>query len=270
MAYLNGIDVSRWQTNTPGLYGQSFAFARATYGTTRDLKYSMHVTNFKRAGIVTGAYHFGVGWTTPEAQVKAFLDTVKTNPADLLILDLERDSTKTMTHTQARRFIQLVQQTGRKIGLYHSRSGFPSLGQDYNWIAQWGSNPPTSITWKFWQWQGSPLDRNKFNGTLTDLKRLAGIPVATPPPAPAPIFTPTFVRVKPGSWWQYRVSGNRTAGYTITGRVSLRTENGWSGQAEALVKPVVWAGRPRKLAIIRTGAYANTWVNLDDTMVTQP
>ena len=176
---LNGIDISKWQPRTPGLAGLSFAFARATYATVVDPRYATHVAAFRRAGVVVGAYHFGVGFQSPAAQVSAFLRTAQ--GASLLVLDLERDSTETMTQAEAREFIRLVHSAGRKIGLYHSRSGFPSLGQDFNWVAQWGSVPPTGIRWAFWQWQGSPLDRDKFNGDVIALRALAGLPVPVPP-----------------------------------------------------------------------------------------
>ena len=84
-----------------------------------------------------------------------------------------------MTTAQARVFIAEVHRAGRKIGLYHSRSGFPSLGQDWNWIAQWGDTPP-NMPWAFWQWQGSPLDRDMFNGDHTALRKLAQEAEMTP------------------------------------------------------------------------------------------
>lgn len=185
MTYLNGIDVSKWQPTTPSLAGLSFAFARATYATTVDPKYAMHVRNFRRAGIVVGAYHFGVGHKPIHEQVRTFLAAAK--GADLYVLDLERDTTQTMTQAEAREFIRLVHATGKKIGLYHSRSGFPELGQDYNWVAQWRKEPPTGIKWHFWQWQGSPLDRDKFSGTKAQLLALAGrAPIA---PKEEPVTT---------------------------------------------------------------------------------
>jgi hypothetical protein len=55
-----------------------------------------------------------------------------------------------------------------------SESGFESLGQHYNWVAKWGSVPPSG-QWLFWQWQGAPLDRNYFNGTMDDLRAFIGL-----------------------------------------------------------------------------------------------
>lgn len=264
---LRGIDISRWQTTTPSLAGLSFAFARATYGTWIDQKYHTHTTNFRKAKLVTGAYHFGVGWTTPEAQARTFLSVAE--KADLLILDLERDTALTMTHTQARRFIALIHAAGRKVGLYHSRSGFPNLGQDYNWIAQWGSTAPTGISWAFWQYRGSPLDLNYFRGDLTALLRLADIPIPTPPTVD-PIFYRARARAYAGSWWDYKVTGNRTIGYTITGRTTRRTRGGWSANIQALRSPIIWSHHERKLAqVLAPSAYAGSWIDLNDTLITQ-
>ena len=60
MTALRGIDVSQWQPKTPDLSGLAFAFARATYGTGTDPVYATHAANFRKAGIVVGAYAFGV------------------------------------------------------------------------------------------------------------------------------------------------------------------------------------------------------------------
>ncbi len=180
---LEGLDVSRWN-GPPSLTGLAFAFARATYATGVDPKYATHTTRFRRAGLIVGAYHFGVGFVSPRAQARAFLAVAA--GADLLVLDLERDSRQTMTHAQAREFIATIHGAGRKVGLYHSRSGFPDLGQDYNWVAQWSSTSPTGIRWSFWQYQGSPLDRDRFNGDLAQLRALTGRPAPAPVPKPVP------------------------------------------------------------------------------------
>ena len=168
---LDGLDVSQWQAATPPLVGQSFAFARATYGVGIDTGYAMHAANFRKAGIVVGGYAFGT-FGDGAAQAAAFLEVA--HDADLLALDLEAEANKPpMTEAQARAFIAAVHGVGRTIGLYHSASGFPFLGQDWDWVAQWGAVPP-SRKWTFWQWQGKPLDRDRFNGTLADLRALAG------------------------------------------------------------------------------------------------
>ena len=46
---------------------------------------------------------------------------------------------------------------------------------DYGlWVAHWGVNDPSFSNWKFWalwQYQGSPLDKNYFNGTSDQFKK---------------------------------------------------------------------------------------------------
>lgn len=169
---LAGIDVSSFQSGTPPLAGLSFLFARATYGTAADTRYAMHIANARKAGLVTGAYHFGRGVESIGVQVAAFLAAAK--DADLLALDLESDGANVgMTNAQAAQFIAAVQATGRTIGLYHSASAYPtSLGQDWRWIASWTASPP-ALAWQFWQYTDKPVDGDRFNGDQSALLLLA-------------------------------------------------------------------------------------------------
>lgn len=183
---LEGIDVSYWQTTTPPLAGLSFLFARATYDVLPDGRYAEHVANARRAGLVVGAYHFGTGRSTPQAQAAAFLKAAGT--VDYFALDLENDPVP-MSQAQASAFIAAVKATGRPIYLYHSASGFPSLGQTGNWIAKWGTMAPAS-PWKFWQYQGTPLDRDRYDGTLVQLKAGGWKPVVTPPSGGVLVLAP--------------------------------------------------------------------------------
>lgn len=170
---VHGIDISHWQEHTPSLTDLGFAFCRATYGNFRDDRYSHHAAKVRQAGRILGAYHFARnGSIVPvAAQAGAFL-TVAAG-ADLLALDLERDGhNPRMTDNEAREMIDQVHRRGRRIGLYHSESGFPSLGQDFDWVANWSHEPVRH--WDIWQSQGSPLDRDRFKGTAADLTALAG------------------------------------------------------------------------------------------------
>src|SRR5439155_8528513 len=173
MATLEGLDVSRWQGTTPNLAGKAFLFARATYGAIRDQMYSTHIANARKAGLLVGAYHFGVGDVPVPSQVSAFLGAAGT--VDFYVLDLESNGGRpSMTLGQASLFIALVRAKNHKNGLYHSDSGFPlTLGQSYNWVAKWSVNPPTH-PWTFWQYRGSPLDLDRFNGDEAKLQALAG------------------------------------------------------------------------------------------------
>ena len=268
--YLPGIDVSE-HNGLSNVISQSFAFARATYSTRPDTMYGAHVRRFRaKPGFIVGAYHFGVGaaQATTEKQVVAFLAASRW--ADLLALDLEGNWLRnasgklylgpTMTLAQGKEFIRLVHLAGKKIGLYHSRSGFPFLGQDWNWPAQWGATAPTGMRWAFWQYQGEPMDRNKFNGDLNSLKRLAGIAVPAPIAAPA---QPLRARVDAGSWWDYDVTGNRTTGYRV--RRDPRQTGGFSALIGTII-PLRWGGKDRRFAKLTSGGYINRWIDLNDTI----
>ena len=243
---LEGIDISKWQTTTPSLSGREFAFVRATFGTAPDSAYAQHAANVRAAGKVLGAYAFGVGGD-PIAQANAFLATAK--DAHLLALDLERNTTGTsMTDAEASLFIATIHKAGRKIGLYHSLSGFPqALGQDWNWVAAWGSTAP-SIPWAFWQYRGSPLDLDRFNGDLSALRRLAGI-------APKHV-----VRVRPlVLWHRYAVSG------TAARKVSRNpTVTGW--HANCSVPRTAWENGAR-LSLVQVekpgSKFDGWWVRAD-------
>lgn len=175
---LEGIDVSKYQISTPPLAGRAFLIARATYGNSRDTMFPRHISNADAAGVVTGAYHFGrSGKSVPIAdQVAAFLAAVTLAPVDLLALDLESDNSgPDMTNAEATTFIRAIQATGRKIGLYASTSRYPldALGADWRWVADYrGISPP--IDWDVWQYRGSPLDLDRFDGTREQLLALGG------------------------------------------------------------------------------------------------
>lgn len=178
---LTGLDVSRYQTTTPPLANYSFMFARATFGIRMDIMFATHIAAAKKAGIVTGAYHFGYGSevASPEAQAQAFMRRALRYGADIWALDYE-PSDAPMTKAEARRFIAEVHKAGYRIGLYASRSGFPfDLGQDFDWIADWDANVFPAHA-EFWQYRGSPLDLDKFNGTLAALRLLAARPIPLP------------------------------------------------------------------------------------------
>lgn len=186
---LPGLDLSEHQSTTPSLAGYRFAFCRATFGTTLDLRYLQHSATVRATGLVLGAYHFGrSGQYAPVAdQAAKFL--ARAADADLLALDLEADDyidpvtgqtvhRFPMSNAEASAFIGIVHAAGRQIGLYHSEFGYPaSLGQDWNWVANWVQAP--SIPWAFWQRSGAPLDLDVFNGDEAALAALTGDPMRT-------------------------------------------------------------------------------------------
>jgi hypothetical protein len=198
---VEGIDISHWQATTPGLGGLGFVAVRASYGAYGDGSYPMHARNVRAAREILIAYHFGRNATatgdTIAEQVATFLRVG--GAADGFALDVESDGGKPrMSDAQAKEFMDRVQQTGREIGLYMSESAFRTgLGQDWNWVANWSSQP--RIPFRIWQWHGGPMDRNRFMGSLDTLRALFSDQVKeepdvmngwTAPTAPALVVVP--------------------------------------------------------------------------------
>jgi len=177
---------------------------KATQGLTYvDQTYAARQTAALAAGLLWGAYHFGVGGDGSD-QADFFLNTVQPGDGTLLVLDYEANLTgPTMALDQACEFVEHVEEvTGRWPGFYSGHlikeqlggvaTPDPRLCNCFLWVAQYNGPkplgvPPTFKTWTLWQYTdgvhgASPhrvdgvglCDRSKFNGSLTQLKRLWG------------------------------------------------------------------------------------------------
>jgi len=201
LSHHNGDSLDFGQAKQAGIVG---IIHKATQGfNIKDKKYETNRQKALAAGLLWGAYHFGVGGDGVE-QAKHFLTTVDPGPATLLVLDYEPNTTgSTMTLDQARAFVAHVEAViGRFPGLYSGHlikeqlgavsTPDPVLSQCFLWIAQYAQAPtnipPTWPTWTFWQYtdgNAGPLphsvlgigdcDRDKFNGSLDNLQKLWGV-----------------------------------------------------------------------------------------------
>lgn len=246
---VEGIDISHWQATTPPL-GTSlgFVFVRATYGTARDDRYAMHARNVRDAGKVLGAYAFGRDMDGA-AQARAFLAAV--GDVQLVALDYERDGDHGhMTAAQARAFIATIRASGRQCGLYASDSGYPDLGQDWDWVARWGDRP--ARPWTFWQYAvtGTPrIDRDRFAGTLAQLRALARL---------TPTFRVVVHPLREGGTRRFNVYGVRD------GRVVARSVRSTGGFSADCTPPVLvpWPGHvARRLVRVTSGFLEGEWLS---------
>lgn len=158
---LTGLDVSKYQTSLPSLAGQSFIILRASIAQTKDTKFDEHYANARKAGLVVMAYHYAypASAASIESQVALFLDVAKN--CDFLWLDQEESG---FDDAQAQQFIDLVRESGRPCGLYHSASGFGGVKADAQWVADYreasvaAGHPRNTATgaelagWDLWQW----------------------------------------------------------------------------------------------------------------------
>lgn len=173
MTYPEGIDVSQFNGDiSNALKTCNFAFARASIGGGYDATYAGHLADMHRANVIRGAYHYATFGPGPTRQANMFLRHA--DDAEILAVDAE---SSVLRHPQTIRAIVInirnLDVQKRPILLYSSEGTWPGdMTQDANWVANWSRMP--NITWLFWQYRGSPLDRDKFNGTVTQLHTFAG------------------------------------------------------------------------------------------------
>lgn len=168
-----------------------------------DKKYNARRQQALDAGLLWGAYHFGVGGSG-KAQADHFLEAADPIDSTLIVLDFEANRVgPTMTLDQAREFVtHLEQHINRFPGLYSGslikeqlggEPPDPVLSQCFLWIAQYSGRTPVNIpntfhTWTFWQYTDGfhgnaphtvdgigQCDRDMFNGSLANLRRLWGV-----------------------------------------------------------------------------------------------
>jgi GH25 family lysozyme M1 (1,4-beta-N-acetylmuramidase) len=198
------VDISHHNDNPDFVQAAAAGVVGVIHKATQGLTYKdpMYGTNRQKAldaGLLWGAYHFGVGGDGV-AQADFFLNTVDPGPDTLLVLDYEPNTQgPTMSLIDARAFVSQVNtRLGRYPGLYSGSLIKQTLGshvdailsQCFFWLAQYGPNavvPPCWNTWTLWQYTDGNLgsqphtvpgigacDRDKFNGDLDALKKLWG------------------------------------------------------------------------------------------------
>lgn len=164
-----------------------------------DPTYAERQTAAKAAGLLWGAYHFGIGGDGVQ-QAQYFLQHATPAANDLLVLDYEQNTQgSSMTLAEAEQFVTYIQQQhGRWPVLYGGSYLIQELGGTANatlsncplWIAAYDSNPqlpPGWSAWTLWQYTDGQhgngpysvtgvgtCDRDQFNGTLQQLQQFWG------------------------------------------------------------------------------------------------
>jgi lysozyme len=197
LSHFNG-NVNLTRAKAAGIVG---VIHKATHGTSSvDPMYQTNQAKAQQAGLLWGAYHFGVGADGME-QADHFLRTVQPGPQDLLALDFESNPRgPSMTLEEARAFVTHINQTlGRFPGLYSGHyikellgaNTDPVLAKCWFWLSQYGPTAVVPVNWPTWtMWQytdgasGSPpyevpgigrCDRDQFNGDVNELNKLWGV-----------------------------------------------------------------------------------------------
>jgi hypothetical protein len=200
-----------------------FAFVKATEGNSiTDPRWVQHANWVLHHGKVLGAYHFSITGDGA-SQARHFLSVVGSS-TKLVALDIE--GRMPMTSAQSRAFIATCQAAGKVTGVYASEGNWPgSLGQDYNWVANYnGRTRVPQMPWAFWQWQGSPLDRDYFHGSADALYRLAGLKVAPPSQPPRYVVNIHGGHVNPTPLFATHSTSSRRSGPVYSATVTATVE----------------------------------------------
>ena len=201
----------------------SWCVLKASQHNFVDSRFHEHLQNARSFGLVVGAYHFLDKRSDAATQVDAYLRAIKSNPVDFDVCDLEGVSDWPTSDAAASRALEWMERveaaTGRRPILYTSERHLKHvsthlatrLGEYKLWaVSYWKNCPPGDATprltkahsdWCMWQWcsdnllpdlnegwfKGHRLDTNFFNGTIDDLRALAGGNA----PSSRPVIAPT-------------------------------------------------------------------------------
>lgn len=201
---IQGIDVSYWQGDVNWQKvddaGVRFAYIKATEGGDRvDPKFHENWSGAKKAGLVRGAYHV-MYWCRPAREQAAWFVKHVPGDRDALppVLDVEWNAySKTCPHRISRKdaiakimvMLEAMEaHTGKRPIIYTD----PKFHQDvlegeftsYQfWLRSVAAKPEAKYgarDWSFWQFTttgrvpgvSGPVDRNSYNGTAADWKRV--------------------------------------------------------------------------------------------------
>ena len=182
---LVGIDISTWQGNNTHLNDGQFCIIRSTYGIYKDNRFEQNAKAWSESGKPFGFYHFAYPnrGTTPKQEAVNFIQTIKPYLGKcLLVLDYEAEAHKTGEKWALEFMDYVYNETGVK-PLFYTNAGalgkYPNIAKKYKlWVAHWGVQNPITKPWAtytLWQYRGSPLDLDYFNGTVAEWKKLCKI-----------------------------------------------------------------------------------------------
>lgn len=221
---VTGPDISHhqgdWNFSQMKSKGYDFIFIRATRGKTQDTKFDRNWKQSEKGSYVRGTYHFGEPYKYSGAEeAKYYLANGgkwkkdgRTLPG---VLDLEESPSagkkcQGKTPAELRKYIKdfsstYEKSTGRKPMIYTNgpfmencvKPDAKLLKGTQVWFAHWNGgkkpNLPTGVkSWTFHQYtnSGGKLDLNRFNGSESELKKLAAGKTSSKP-TPKPSATPT-------------------------------------------------------------------------------
>lgn len=198
---LEGIDVSSWQGTIDwravARAGKVFAIVRVGDGLYEDPRFDENWAGARAAGLIRGAYQYFRPGRDANAQADIMIRRMGTlGPGDLPpVLDVEATDGQpaSVIIAKIRTWIaRLRAATGRTPIIYtgkyfwNDNVGTTEFASNPLWIAQYGPTcpdlPRAWDDWVMWQYSSTGrvagisgnVDLDRFNGTMEDLRRLAG------------------------------------------------------------------------------------------------
>ena len=205
---IRGVDVSHFQGvinwQKVAASGVAFGYTKATENVGfKDTFFTPNYSGMKNAGIFRGGYHFFRPAADASAQADNFLNVIsKLEPGDLPpALDVEVNDGKSASVIikGVTTWLQQVEKAlGRTCVIYTSASfwnanlgGTSAFSGHPLWVAHYTNAPKPNIpkgfdSYVIWQFSANGkgavnginsdnLDLDRFNGTLDDLRKLAGL-----------------------------------------------------------------------------------------------
>lgn len=188
---LKGIDVSEFNVlSKKDIEDVHFMLIRATATYDKgklfvDSKFENHLSLAKSNGKLYGFYHYPYSLSNdPKEEAGFFVKKIKPYIGSaVLALDWEAENLETDPKWALEWLKEVYQQTGVKPLIYMSASEAKKekyrkiKESDFGlWVAHWGVKTPTIGLWDFWafwQYRGSPLDLDYFNGSTEQFMKYA-------------------------------------------------------------------------------------------------
>ncbi|AEW97019.1 MULTISPECIES: glycoside hydrolase family 25 protein [Streptomycetaceae] len=186
---LNGIDVSSYQPTDYSASGLAFVFIKVTEGMSYvNPKWVAQRATARKAGIVTGFYHYPHIANSAVTEADHFLKQLELADGDVLCLDWEwygQNVSDADARTYKDSWLRHVKEKcpGHRVILYCDRNNWLSVDTDSScadglWIADYTTpgHPRIKHPWLFHQYSSNPLDKNvaNFPGP-DDLRQWAGV-----------------------------------------------------------------------------------------------
>ncbi|MGI8457603.1 MAG: lysozyme [Propionibacteriaceae bacterium] len=199
-----GIDVASYQGNLNWTsyrsQGKQFAYVKATEGTSyRNPYFARQYGGSAKAGMIRGAYHFAIpsrssgaaqadyfvarggGWSRDGKTLPGVLD-IEYNPYGSTCYGFSQRSMVSWINSFTTRY---KKRTGRDAVIYTTAdwwrtcTGNTTAFRTKNplWVARYASSAGTLPGgwgyYTFWQYSGTTIDKDRFNGSLVRLRKLA-------------------------------------------------------------------------------------------------